>query len=286
MIDLHLHTTASDGAWSPSELVARAEAAGLATIAVTDHDTMAAVPEVEAFAREAGLGFVPGIEITSVWSGRDVHLLAYFLDCRSARVDAFLSARAGARTERALRIAERLEALGAPLDVDALFSSADLRSIGRPAIARALVDAGHVPTTEAAFDQYLAAGAPAWVQHAAGTPHDVIAFVREEGGLVSFAHPGVTDQDELLDELGRNGLHAVEAYHPEHDRAATARYLAFARDRGLAVTGGSDCHGDETHRAAAFGSVTLSAAEFERFSALRGSHPSVDAAAPGQRPSS
>jgi predicted metal-dependent phosphoesterase TrpH len=269
MIDLHLHTTASDGALAPAELVARAKAVGLTTISVTDHDTMGAAAEVEGLARDAGLDFVPGIELTTVWRGSDVHLLGYFLDWQSPRIQAFLSSRSEARRERAHRIGERLQALGMPLDIDALIAAADIQSVGRPLIARALVDAGLVASIDEAFDRFLGEGAPACVQHLAETPRAMIEFVEAEGGLVSFAHPGVTNQDDLLAELSGQGLHGVEAYHPEHSKEETARYLAFARERGLLVTGGSDYHGDNGSRRSAFGSVVLPRDEFDRLLARR-----------------
>jgi 3',5'-nucleoside bisphosphate phosphatase len=283
MIDLHLHTTASDGALSPAELVACAQGAGLTTIAVTDHDTMGAVPELAVLTREAGLGFVPGIEVTTLWRGRDIHLLAYFLDWRSPRVAELLSSQCQARAVRARRIGERLRTLGAPLDIDGLISTADLRAIGRPAIARALVEAGHVPSVQAAFDSFLAEGASAWVTHVAEAPREIIRFIDEEGGIASFAHPGVTRQDDLLDELAISGLHAVEVYHPEHSADDTARYLTFARKRGLLVTGGSDYHGETGRRTDGFGSVVLPDDEFQRILARQKSVTSSGVLDPNQR---
>jgi predicted metal-dependent phosphoesterase TrpH len=284
MIDLHLHTTASDGALSAAELVARAQDKGLTTIAVTDHDSMAAVPELEALTREAGLDFVSGIEITTLWGGRDVHVLAYFLDWRSPRVAGLLSTQGRARTERARRIGDRLKTLGVALDVEELITAIDPRAIGRPAIAKALVDAGYVPDVQAAFDEFLAHGAAAWVTHVAEAPHDIIRFIEGEGGLASFAHPGVTAQDELLDELAGDGLHAVEVYHPEHSADDTARYLAFARRRGLLVTGGSDYHGEHGRRPEAFGSVVLPDDEFRRMLARQKARPSAGALNSPERP--
>ncbi len=284
MIDLHLHTTASDGALSPADLVVLAKASGLSTIAVTDHDTMSAVPELQELSREAELTLVPGIEMTSVWHGRDIHVLGYFLDWRSPRMTEFFAARSGERVGRARRIGERLRRLGAPLDIDALVEEAAGRAIGRPDIARALVEAGHVPSVQEAFDRFLADGAPAAVMHVAETPHEVVALIDAQGGIASFAHPGVTKQDGLLEELAGAGLHAVEVYHPDHSAEDTARYLALARAHGLLVTGGSDFHGEDGHRAVALGDVTLPAREFDRLCTKRRTTGGAHASSPQTRP--
>ncbi len=195
---------------------------------------------------------------------------------------AFFAARRVERAGRARRIGERLRRLGAPLDIDALVEEAEGRAIGRPDIARALVEAGHVPSVEAAFERFLADGAPAAVTHVAGTPHEVIAMITAEGGIASFAHPGVTRDDRLLEDLAGSGLHAVEVYHPDHSPDETARYLALARARGLLVTGGSDFHGDYGHRSGSLGEMSLPAEEFERICAARGISAGAPQAVPRQ----
>ena len=266
MIDLHLHTTASDGLCSPRQLVEQAAAAGITTLAVTDHDTMAAVAEVAALSSVGGLRVVPGIEITAVEDGADVHILGYFLDSASPRLAAFLSAQRNSRVERVQAIAERLASLGVAIDVGPLLETAERQdgsSVGRPQIARALIAAGHAIDTNDAFERWLGHGRPGFVPRVGAQSEDVIAIIHDAGGLASLAHPGVTGIDARLAALRDAGLDALEAYNSDHDADTRDRYLAVARNLGLLVTGGSDYHGDPAHGVAP-GTVTLPMREFQR----------------------
>ena len=267
MIDLHLHTTASDGLCTPAGLVDRARDVGLTTISVTDHDTMEAVPAVAAAAARRGLMFVPGIEVTAVDGGHDVHVLGYWLDRDAPELMALLRQVREQRVERAIEIGERLTAAGAPIDVQALLSEGGARStraIARPMLARALIAAGHVATVAEAFDRFLSEGRPAYVPHRAPSPTRAISAILKAGGIASLAHPGTLDRDDLLPELCDAGLTAIEAYHSAHDPETQARYISLARNRSLELTGGSDFHGDGTRRADHFGRVGLPAPDFER----------------------
>jgi hypothetical protein len=271
VIDLHLHTTASDGLCSPRELVERAAAAGLSRMAVTDHDTTAALGESADHCARAGIAFVPGIEITAILEGADVHLLGYFIDARHAPLAAFLARQRDSRVERIRRIADRLSELGAPIDAAPLLEAGrrqDGRSIGRPQVARALMAAGHAADVNDAFDRFLGRGQPAFVARTGARPEEVIGIVHAAGGLASLAHPGLTEIDDRIPALRDAGLDAIEAYHSEHDPAVRDRYLALAADLGLLVTGGSDFHGDPAHGLAP-GSVTLPADHWQRLSEWR-----------------
>jgi hypothetical protein len=268
LIDLHLHTTASDGLCSPRELVEQAAAAGVTTLAVTDHDTMAAVGDVAALAAAAGIRFVPGIEITAIENGADVHVLGYFLDAASPRLADFLAAQRASRIGRVNAIGDRLAAHGVRIDVRALLETAARRdgaSIGRPQVARALVAAGQAVDTNDAFDRWLGRGRPAFVPRSGAGSEEVIAIIHEAGGLASLAHPGLTNVDARLTALRDAGLDAIEAYHSDHDAATRDRYLCVARDLNLLVTGGSDYHGDPAHGVSP-GMVALPEHEFQRFS--------------------
>ena len=269
MIDLHLHTTASDGLCTPEVLLQRVAEARLTTIAVTDHDTTAAIAATRTLCSEAGLTLVPGIEITAMQAGRDVHMLGYFIDPASERLQTFLARARASRLERVHAIADRLATLGVPIDISALVADAgrqDGRSVGRPQIARALIAAGHVTHANEAFDKWLARGRPGFVARAGEAPEQVIAIIHEASGLASLAHPALTDIDERIPALRDAGLDALEAYHSEHDERARDRYLSMASRLGLLVTGGSDYHGDPAHGLAP-GTVTLPARDWERLSA-------------------
>lgn len=259
MIDLHMHTTASDGRSTPEALVREAAGAGCRTIAVTDHDTVASVPAVGAAARAAGLGFVPGIEMTAVDRGRDIHILGYFVDANDAAFGAFLVEQRALRRTRVTAMAERLASIGAPIDVDDVVAAAAQsgRAIGRPAVAAALVAAGHARDVQDAFDRYLAEGRPGHVARIGASPAEIVGWIRRVGGLASIAHPGKYGRDDLIPQLAEAGMAAIEVFHPDHPEPDVERYRALAGTLGLALTGGSDYHGPGTGRAAALGRVGL-----------------------------
>lgn len=272
MIDLHLHTTASDGLLAPAALVARAARCGLQTISVTDHDTFAGLAEAGEAARHHRIRLVTGVEITAVEEGRDVHMLAYFIDESSHAFAVFLEAQRADRRRRVSEIADRLASLGFGIDSDRLLASTADRtghSIGRPQIADALVTAGHARDRDDAFDRLLGSGCPAFVARRGPTPEAVISLVREAGGIVSMAHPGLTRMDHIIARLAAAGLESLEVRHSDHDGPTEQRYRELAATHALAVSGGSDFHGDVGHRATVLGRVTISAEELAALEARR-----------------
>jgi predicted metal-dependent phosphoesterase TrpH len=233
-------------------------------MAVTDHDTTAAVDDVQALARARGVEAVSGIEITAVDEGADVHVLGYFLDPGDAALSTFLARQRAARVARVEAIARRLASLGLPIDVTPLLADAGTRtgqSIGRPQIARAMVAAGYVADTREAFDRWLGRGQPGFVPREGAASEDVISVIHGAGGVASIAHPGKSITDARLVALRREGLDALEAFHPDHDAALVDHYVRLAGSLGL--TGGSDFHGDPTHGLSP-GSVTLPQGEWQR----------------------
>ena len=271
MIDLHLHTTASDGSLSPGDLVARAVLAGISTLAVTDHDTIAGLPEARAAATARGVRFVTGIEITAIEAGRDVHVLGYFFDPDDGALTQLLASQRIDRVRRVQEIAARLASAGYPIDVARVLhdGSTPGRSIGRPHVADALIAAGHVRNRDEAFDRLLGYAGPAFVPRSGPSAAEVVRVLNRAGGLASLAHPGLTRVDELIPSLARAGLTALEARHSDHDAETEARYRAVAASHGLAVSGGSDFHTDNSGRGPKLGVTTLSAAEFSALEARR-----------------
>src|SRR5262249_17107615 len=260
LIDLHTHTTASDGRDTPAALVAHAAAAGVTVLAVTDHDTVAGSAAADAACRTAGITFVNGIEITAMRDGGDVHVLGYFFDRTSPALVAFLAAQRRNRIDRVREMVARLAQHGIHLDADAIVQPGledPPESVGRQSIARALIDGGFAKDAIEAFERWLSFGRPAYVPRAGATPAQVFDRIREAGGIASLAHPALVGHDEWIDEFAADGLDALEAYHSDHDAAATARYLAIARRLGLAVSGGSDYHGDPSHGPPHPGAVSL-----------------------------
>lgn len=268
MIDLHLHTTASDGLLDPQTLVQLAWRAGIRTLSVTDHDTVAALAEVETAAKAAGMEFVSGIEVTAVHEGRDVHVLGYFIDRGNGHLAAFLEKQRADRVRRVLAIVDRLANMGKPIGRDEFTANrAPGRSLGRPLVARALVKAGHVADMRQAFEQLIGEGRPAYIPRIGAAPAEVIDIIERAGGVASLAHPGILRRDDLIPGLIDAGLSAIEAFHSEHDAATTEHYLGVADRFGLLVSGGSDYHGDRERRRAAFGTVGLPLERFRRLKA-------------------
>ena len=269
MIDLHLHTTASDGLLIPAGLVARAAAARLSIIAVTDHDTVGGLAEAVDAGRTHGMRVIAGIEATAVEDGNDVHVLGYFIDPGSPILAAFLREQREDRTRRVRETGERLRSLGLTVDVEALIATADpaTRSIGRPAIADALVASGQAVDRTDAFTRLLGGGKPGFVPRCGKPASAVIETIHAAGGIASLAHPGITATDSLIEALTAQGLDAIEVWHSDHAPDQQRHYSRLADRLGLAKSGGSDFHGDGVHHAARLGGVLLPEPEFQRLEA-------------------
>jgi predicted metal-dependent phosphoesterase TrpH len=260
VIDLHLHTTASDGRLTPRQLTTAVAAAGIQRFAVTDHDTLAGLEEAEAGSRDVGVPFVRGIEITAVQDGIDVHVLGYFVDQPDADFLTFLADQRADRRRRAREMMDRLAMAGVPVSETLVFAdNDDARAVGRPALGRALVAAGHARDVNDAFDRYLGAGRPAFVSRRGPSPGAVVRALTRIGAIAALAHPGKQDRDDLIGPLVAAGMTAIEVFHPDHDVRREDRYRGMAREHGLLATGGSDYHGPDTGRAAALGRVGIDA---------------------------
>jgi hypothetical protein len=256
-LDLHLHTTASDGTWSPTELVAEALRLGMEVIAPCDHDTVQGVgPALQAAAGTA-LVVVPAVEINTDYGGREVHLLGYFVEHESAPLARALQALREGRRERNRAILHRLADLGRPVDEGRVEEIAQGESVGRPHIAAALVEAGYAASGQEAFERWLGRGKPAFVPRPQFTPQQAIDLIRRSGGLACLAHPGKGRAEGLLPQLVEAGLQGLEAFHTDHTPGLAARYVRLARELGLLVTGGTDSHGPASDRPVAMGSVAV-----------------------------
>lgn len=258
MIDLHLHTTASDGRSTPEALIAEVSRAGCHTIAVTDHDTTDGLTAARRAAEAAGLTFFDGIEMTAVDEGRDVHILGYFFDPGHAGLATFLAAQRARRRERLVAMADQLARAGAPVEVETVLALAPPgKSLGRPALAQALVAAGFVRDVAEAFDRYLAEGRPGYASRDGASPALIVEQIRAAGGVASMAHPGKLKKDEIIGPMVEAGLAAIEVFHPDHAPEDRARYQQIAARFGLLITGGSDYHGPGSGRSDGLGVVSL-----------------------------
>jgi predicted metal-dependent phosphoesterase TrpH len=272
VIDLHTHTTASDGRCTPAQLVDRAARAGVQVLSVTDHDTVSACAAAADACADAGIEFVTGIEVTAVVDGSDLHVLGYFVDPESVALQAFLAAQRQLRVGRMREMLDRLADHGIALDADAILQPAlddTSRSVGRPWIARALVAGGHVKHVSEAFDRWLSRGRPAFMPRIGPSPDEVFSRIHEAGGVASLAHPILVKHDDWIPGYAAAGMDALEAYHSDHDDKATAHYLALAASLKLAVSGGSDYHADDGHGGKGPGSISLPRQAFDRLKALR-----------------
>lgn len=264
-IDLHVHTTASDGLLAPVDLVRAVRAARVEVFSVTDHDTVDGLDETRRAADAAGLTFIPGIELSAYWGAVEFHILGYFIDPAHAALRLFLNATREARQARLHAMLNRLQAMGMGVPADDVLARAQNGNVGRPHLARALVECGFVGSSDEAFDRYLGANKPAYVPRPDVSVTDAIAVIREAGGIASLAHPGLHNRDEAIPVLMAAGLTAIEVYHPKHAFGRASRYRRIARRHGLLVTGGSDFHGvGEGDHASVPGLPCLPEADYER----------------------
>lgn len=254
-VDLHTHTTASDGTYTPAELVREAVRRGVRVLAVTDHDSVDAVEPALRTARDCPpLEIVPGIEINTDDPGGEIHILGYFLDHEAVWLRDLLREFRAERAARVHRIVDRLAALGYAIDAEEVFALVQEGSAGRPHVAQVMVRRGHVGTVREAFDRFLAVGKPAYAPHRKVGPREACEIIHRAGGLAVVAHPGFHEDPEgMVRNLARTGrLDGVECYYAEHSPEQTARYLGLCRELDLASTGGSDFHGPKV-RAATLG---------------------------------
>lgn len=288
-IDLHTHTSRSDGILEPRALVEAAAAAGVGLLAMTDHDTLAAVRELrapDAAPLPAGLELVAGIELnTASEAGVEVHILGYGLDLADERLEARLEALRAERRVRFERIVARLREIGC--SIDAALAELDLtktEALGRPTIARALVAAGHATSVAEAFERLIGRGGPAYVPRPRLDPATAIALVREAGGLAVLAHPAeVVASGNLLAELVAVGLGGLEVHYRGYPPEVVAALAALAASHRLIATGGTDFHGDDAPYAIVARSVSVPAAIGERLlAALRDAAPPRGKGRPGR----
>ena len=274
-MDLHVHSTASDGSLSPEAVVGRARDAGLAAIALTDHDTLAGVPEAVQAGERLGVRVVGGCEFSSAAPWGEMHVLGYFLPSHSAELESFLERRRADRLRRAREMVTRLQGLGVGLELEHVLEQARGGAVGRPHVARAIVRQGGAIGVSDAFDRFIGRGRPAFVDKILPTFRDIADLVHSVRGMVSVAHLKERGTRSFLERLKREGLDAIETRHPSHDPELRARLTDTAMRLGLLRTGGSDWHGDpepgETH--GALGSQEVPLEWLERLDELRAGPP-------------
>lgn len=269
-IDLHSHSRASDGEFAAGEVAARAKEAGLAVWALCDHDTVAGLQEAGAAAGRLGIRFVPGIELSAFLDRKEIHILGHFVDPVHPSLVEFEDFLADHRRGRMRKIVERLGAIGVRIREEDIERWSGGKTIGRPHVARAIVEAGYVATVKEAFDRFLGEGKPAYVGRFRLEVPEAVALVRGAGGTTTIAHPGVSKLDARdVQRLRAAGVDGLEVHHADHDPGARERLLRLAESLDMVPTAGSDYHGESISPDRHLGDVTMPPEDLARLEARR-----------------
>ncbi|HZX43656.1 MAG TPA: PHP domain-containing protein [Myxococcaceae bacterium] len=268
MIDLHSHTTASDGEHSPEDLLSRARAAGVTTLAVTDHDTVKGLARAQAAAEAQGIRLVPGIEVSTEAEGREIHILGHFVNPAEPGLVSYSERLGDERAERMGRMVARMNQLGFPITLAEVERIAAGAHLGRPHLALALVARGYVTSTHEAFDRFLGDGKPGYVNRFRLAAEEAITMLHRAGGTATLAHPGSSKVSSYtVEQLAKAGLDGMEIFHPDHVPSQREAFLRQADALGLVPTAGSDYHGPRVTPDRRLGMVSLDPAHFARLEA-------------------
>lgn len=263
-VDLHVHTTVSDGMLTPHQVVLEASKRGLSAIGITDHDTMQGLPYAEAAGRKYGVEVVPGVELSADYEGKEIHLAGYFCDPNNPVLRKTLKKIRLNRFERMVKMVEKLKQLGIPLELSDVLKNVKGNLLGRPHLALTLCEMGYCQNPAEAFKRYIGARGPAYVERMKFTPFDAIFLIRNARGIPVLAHPGLYGQDAMIPALVSAGLLGIEVFHPDHQLFTNLRYLKIARKYNLLVTGGSDFHGSNLGSSPHVGHISISQLYLEK----------------------
>ncbi len=251
-VDLHIHTTYSDGIYTPAEIIKKSKELGLDAISITDHDTVNAITEATMSGKESGIEVIPGVEISSEFNGKEVHILGYFVDPFNKEFERYLNFFREERIKRAERIIKKLEKLGLRLTFEDIISVSKNSAIGRPHIALAMVNKGLVSSYYEAFNKYIGNGCPAYEKKVHLSPESAYKIITDAGGLSFIAHPGFMPE-EILKELIEAGVDGIEVFHPSHTPQKIKFYKGIVSEYFLLESGGSDYHGGQRNDDENFG---------------------------------
>lgn len=245
--DLHVHSIASDGTLTPSELVIEANRASLDVLAIADHDTLGGQAEALEAAESSGLRVIPAVELSCTIEDLDVHVLGYHIRWDDPVLVAALEELKSARLRRAQRVVDSLNRSGLRLTLDDVLVHAAGGAVGRSHIARALVSHGHADSVPSAFERFIGRGRPFYLPKEAQSVREAVDIIHAAGGAAIIAHPGLGGVERVLDDAVAAGIDGVEVYHAEHTTAQRTFFAAYAAERGLLASGGTDFHGPEAH---------------------------------------
>jgi predicted metal-dependent phosphoesterase TrpH len=241
--DLHTHTIFSDGALSPEDLVRKAKEIGISSLGITDHDSISGFQEATVTAKKLGIDIIPGIELSATHRNNEVHILGYYIDCKNGKLLEALAVFRQNRFHRAERIVNKLNRMNVPLKMESVLDNSDGDVIGRPHIATAMVNGGHIESYREAFDKYIGNGRPAYEKKIQLSVKETIDLIAEAGGLSFLAHPGYAVDENVLLEIIRTGIDGIETVYPTHTPELTCYYRGIVSEYDLLETGGSDFHG-------------------------------------------
>lgn len=241
--DLHVHTNYSDSTLSPEEVVSRAKEADLSAIAICDHDSVDAIEPSTRIAKEMDIEVIPSVELTVEKTDAEVHILGYFIDWKNTWFQERLKENRSSRVQRVYKMVEKLNDYHIKVDPNEVFKLAGKGSVGRLHLARAILKAGYIKNLNEAFSKYIGFLKPCYVSYVKFSPKEAIELILKVGGVPVLAHPGLMGKDGYIDEFIGCGLKGIEVYHTDHKPRMVKHYEEFAKDRGLLMTGGSDCHG-------------------------------------------
>lgn len=247
-IDLHVHSNFSDGLLTPTQIIEKAKEVGLKAIGLADHDTIDGIAEACEAGSRLGVEVVPGVELSSQYEGRDIHILGYYFDPDHPRLMEYLNMFQQERYRRAAKMIKNLNHLGVRLTMDEVEERAHGRSIGRPHLAEVLMEKGYVETFQEAFHRYIGYGSKAYEEKYRIGPEDAINLITEARGLAFLAHPGYGITSDILQHFVKCGLDGIEIVHPKLNPNRTQYLQSFVKNNGLLVCGGSDCHGGRDGR--------------------------------------
>lgn len=255
-VDLHIHTSNSDGFYSPKEIIEKAKNAKLDIISITDHDNLSGIQEASSLGADAGIEVIPGLEISSDIRDREVHILGYFIDLNSEELERYLSFFREERIKRAVRIVRKLNSLGLPLSFEEVLIHAKHSAIGRPHIAQKMLEKGLVSNYFEAFNKYIGNGCPAYEKKVHISPQSAFKIISDAGGLSFIAHPANMPED-ILKELIDSGVDGIEVIHPSHGMQQEKFYRGIVNEYFLLESGGSDFHGGKRDDEKNFGKYTV-----------------------------
>ncbi|MGI6307852.1 MAG: PHP domain-containing protein [Dethiobacteria bacterium] len=256
-VDLHIHTTFSDGSLNPVQVVKTAKEKGIVAVGITDHDTLEGIAPAETAGKSYGVEIIPGVELSTSKGEKEFHLLGYFCDPQNHRLKNFLEQMAASRHERIKKMITKLGELGVEIDLAEILAQTQGKAPGRPHLALALYRKGYCHTPAEAFEKYIGKGCPAYIKRYKLDFFQAIDLVRGAGGIPVLAHPGIYGEDRLIPGMVAEGLMGIEVFHPDHRSVDENNYLKIAQKHKLLVTGGSDYHGEGIGSAPAIGTVTI-----------------------------